>query len=63
MSSTPAPSWGDLTYGDQMCVVFQGHIPEEVPLSRVQLLPFFLGEVYYHVLEGHGFLKHQAQLR
>lgn len=48
-----------LTYRDEMCIIFQCHISEQISLCRIQVFPFFLGEVHDNILKGHWFLEHQ----
>lgn len=47
-----------LTHRDQMTDVLQHYISVQLSLGCIQQGPFFLGEVYSYILEGHGFLKH-----
>lgn len=51
---------GRLTQWDQVAIGFQHHVSVQIPLSRCQLFPFFLGEDYGHIPEQVWLLKQQA---
>lgn len=52
--------WDHLTQWDQVVVGLQHHVSVQIPLSRCQTLPFFLGEDYGHIPEQFWPLEWQA---
>ena len=42
-----------LTQGQQAAVGLQHHVPVELPLRVIQVLPFIPGKVHRHILKGH----------